>query len=325
MSFDLCSVLAGDDTVLSLCRGLKGYQEGYQFETDFSLRGISFMNVGVIGGLAMFMKWSRERAGKACRFSFDRNSNLCSYLERINFFRILGVDVDEHFERHASERFMELAEIIDDDDYTANEIPSKLRQIVSKTTRIDITLESALDLAFGEVIDNVLTHSETTVPGLAIAQYYPKKGYVEFCVADAGIGIPASLAKNVAYRSEPPDRLLLEAFKNGVGENVMGLAGGLKGYGAGYGLAFTSRLVNKTGGKLWAISHDSALEIGVGTTRLLDDCWFPGTLICARVKDDVTLSEKDLDVNGKADVDQPFYWDHQGNDLEDLFDGDVLW
>lgn len=316
----------GDGTIIGLSRGFAACRTGSsesRFELDMSQ--VPFLRVGQICLLAMYCMWVRGQLRNSSIMGLPPESDLFHYLQRIDFFKYLGVEVEESFCRHDSDTFVEIREIINDESNTANDIPAKFRRIVEATSQLDGSVVSAVDRSFGEILDNVLTHSHTRIPGIAIAQFYPREHYIEFCVADCGIGIPQSLKKNSAYEGLSSCELLAQAFEYGVGENIFGANKSDEGYGCGYGLAFASKLARVSKGGLWAICNDDAVHIGEAGLKRIEGCWFPGTIVCMRVPSDIVLSESDLDLDGGGSSRRPFYWDDKGNELEDFCEDAILW
>lgn len=323
MEIPIAKCIHSDDSIIGLSRHLKTNSNNPCITYDMS--NVRFLQTGQVCLLAMFGKWCHNKGIKGSIAGLDKDSNVYKYLQRINFFNYLNIDTPEEFLRHEAKGFAEIQEIDNDGDAVANEIPERFREIICNTTRLSLSALSAFDKAFGEIMDNVLTHSRTELHGIASAQCYPEKGFIEFCITDVGIGIPGSLRKNPRYESYSDSELLKQAFVYGIGENVSepGLSDEFSG--CGYGLAFASKLAAVSGGCLWAISYDSAIRIDGKGTEEIDGCWFPGTVLCMRIPNDVTLLESDLDLDGKARPNRPFYWDMHGNDLEDIFEDDVLW
>lgn len=304
--------LPHDLNIFDVCRPSSSYigPDG-RGSVSLDLRNWDFLGIGQIVVLALMGKHFQARG-----HSVDViDGAVSAYLQRMNFFTYLHIPHAESFQRHASQnKFMELSTIEPDDN--TNTLPSQLRNIFGKTTHVDRSLLGALDYSFGEIIDNVINHSETKERGIVAAQYYPQKGYVEFCVADLGIGIPRSLRKSSQYAMCTDAKLLIKAFDHGVGENTNGYYTG-KGYGAGFGLTFSKRLVEASSGYLWVVSHDTAAHLDLRGFHSLQDCWFPGTAICLRIPSDVVIKESDVLDDG---TNLPY-----DSELLDGFDDDILW
>lgn len=325
MALQIAKIVSSDDTVVGLSRELRACpnQDGTSFE--FDMTHVPFLRVGQICLLAMYGKWAKQRYGSGQMIGVDFESQVVRYLQRIDFFKYFKLDVPERFTRHGSNRFVEIKEILDGDQNNVNEIASKFREVIVTQSRLDTSVVSAVDKSFGEIMDNVQTHSRTPMPGIAVSQYYPSEHYIEICVADAGIGIPESLRMNSAYKEMTNRDLLIRAFDFGIGENVYGANQCDEGYGCGFGLAFASKLTQASKGELWAISINDAIHIDENGIADIKGCWFPGTLICMRIPSNTVLSEEDLDLDGRARPGKLFYWDDKGNELEDISENDILW
>ncbi len=59
--------------------------------------------------------------------------------------------------------------------------------------RVERSTLSAVEWSLGEILDNVITHSQSDVGGFVQATAYQASNEIEFIVADAGIGIPQSM------------------------------------------------------------------------------------------------------------------------------------
>ena len=325
MALQVARIVASDDTVIGLSRELLSCPNQDKTSFEFDMTHVPFLRIGQIGLLAMYGKWAKQQFGSGQMIGLNLESDVVRYLQRIDFFKYFNLNVPERFTRHKSNQLVEIKEILDGDQNNVNEIASKFREVIVAKSRLDTSVISAVDKSFGEIMDNVQTHSRTSIPGIAASQYYPSERYIEICVADAGIGIPASLRMNSAYQDLANQDLLMQAFDMGIGENVYGANQCDEGYGCGYGLAFASKLTQASKGELWAISHSDAIHIGEDGIEGVDGCWFPGTLVCMRIPSNIILSEEDLDLDGRARPNRPFYWDEKGNELEDICENDILW
>ena len=315
MLFDVSAFQDAGNTVLGLSRCL---QADSCDSHVYDLSKCKWMQIGEMVALASFFRAQRAKKLKLGG-RYSPNSDVGLYLSRMDFFKVQDIVRDESFRRHDSnERFLTLTPIRQDEN--TNEIPGKLRNIVLAKTDIDRSLVGALDYAFGEIVDNVLTHSRTPVEGLVGAQYYPSKGFVEFCVADGGVGVANTLRNNPAYCTMDDSELLIKAFEHGVGEDTSGFAANTKGYGCGFGLTFAARLVAATGGDLWMVSNTAGVHLqGSGVTQHTGFNAV-GTTICMRIPSNVRVTEDDVLKNG---VNRLYNWDSVG-DGSDSAD-DILW
>lgn len=308
--------------VFCVCKNMNRQSfEDISEDIFIDLTGNSFLQIGTIAILAMISHKARQ-LGKNSRGTYLENSALGNYLKRMDFFDAQGISKEESFTRYPSmDNFLEITPIRNEDNN--NELPSRLRSVVSRHAGIHESLIDALDYSFGEVIDNVENHARSEVGGYVAAQYYPKGKYVEFCVVDGGVGIVESLRGNSKYTNMHGDTLLLKAFEEGVGEQVGDAYTGGKGFGCGFGLTFTARFVKATGGKLWAVSHEHAAMIDKHSHESIPDMYYPGTVICARVPTKAHVLHSDLYKSG-SDV---FYSFDTGyvseSDSGDI--NDILW
>ena len=77
------------------------------------------------------------------------------------------------------------------------EIPGFAASVMNILQIEDEELAGAVKYSLIELLRNVVQHSVSTGGGVAMAQYYPKSGLVDVCVADTGIGIKSTI--NEAY------------------------------------------------------------------------------------------------------------------------------
>lgn len=95
-------------------------------------------------------------------------------------------------------------------------------------------LEGAAWTIFAELIDNVFSHSETSLDGYAALQLYPRGNSLRVAVSDSGLGImdtlrPAIKHDNPSIAALPDVDLLVEIFREGISRHGSGRGCGLKG------------------------------------------------------------------------------------------------
>lgn len=132
------------------------------------------------------------------------------YLQRIDFFDNLGLELPEDFKRHdAGNAFVPLREIVPGPVTVANEsIPTDLARCVADHDGNDVFQLS--QYALGEVIANLKQHA--CERGFVCAQYSQKQEMARIGIADSGIGIRESFRRTSAphYREEMTDGQVLE-------------------------------------------------------------------------------------------------------------------
>lgn len=235
------------------------------------------------------------------------SGSTASYLARMNFHKLVGLKFSESFVRHDPRaRFVPLCMIAEPDD--PGKVADKMESVLNANiSDIAPSTSNLVNYAFGEIMDNVLQHSETVAHGIAGAQYYPNLGYIELVVADAGKGIVASMADNPAYSGIPPKRLMAKAFEKEAGQYV-----GRSGFGGskvsmGMGLNVAANVTMALNGRLWAVSHGYSVRITEKGTESTSGLCYPGTVVCMKLplQPGKTILESSIFEGGR---DEPLLW-----------------
>lgn len=137
---------------------------------------------------------------------------------------------------------------------------------------------AAFEWAINEITDNVLVHSESSIGGIVqVSTFQRTSKSVQFVVADAGIGIPASLRfghPEISSDTEALDR----AIREGVTRDPR--------IGQGNGLFGSYRVCSKSKGQFQINSGHARLEFNPKTEQLsISNQTIPysGTLVVATV------------------------------------------
>jgi len=98
-------------------------------------------------------------------------------------------------------------------------------------------LEGAAWTIFAELIDNIFSHSETSLDGYAALQLYPRGNSLRVAVSDSGLGImdtlrPAIKHENPSLEALSDVDLLVEIFRQGISRHGEDRGCGLKGSAA---------------------------------------------------------------------------------------------
>lgn len=80
-------------------------------------------------------------------------------------------------------------------EHDGEELAALVYDRVSEMPQVDAQVVEPLQNALMEIAINTALHAGVD-HGYALAQTYPTKGVIKFCVADAGIGLKASLDRN---------------------------------------------------------------------------------------------------------------------------------
>ena len=159
----------------------------------------------------------------------------------------------------------------------------RVLSLVLRELSVDRTSVAAVEWSLGEIMDNVISHAESPVGGFVQATTYRGSNRVEFIVADAGIGIPASM--NIMSHEDA----LMQAIAEGTTRNQWENAGnGLFGsyrvaalsaegqfeINSGYGHLYYDRNQEAVQSRRRRIPYDGTAircGIGLGNPDLLQD------------------------------------------------------
>ena len=190
-----------------------------------------------------------DRCTKRVSLRFDEvESGAMGYLNRMGFFDHLAKGIQVHPERPsysgaqvyagANAHLVEIARIHPqnrDDD-----LPTRLMTALVNgcSHRSDAQqLGQAAWTIFAELIDNIFSHSQTSLDGYAALQVYSRGNKVTVAVSDSGLGImetlrPALSSNFPALTSLSDIELLVEIFRQGVSRHGADRGCGLKGSAA---------------------------------------------------------------------------------------------
>lgn len=213
--------------------------------------------------------------------------NINTYAQRIDFYNVLGLDVDEGFIRHSScGRFCEIKEI---GEHNSSNVVSEMIKIVQSNCPVSDELIGCLNYCWYEVVGNIIEHAESPINGYVAAQYYPSREVIRVVMLDCGIGIKSALSKNPIYANYTEEEALLECIKEGV----------TNGRGMGRGLYHTSEFIKSNKGTMKIYSGLHMLKVSENHTMVNDSHQWNGTLVV-------------LDINTNTPV-----------DLTDIFNDDI--
>lgn len=123
----------------------------------------------------------------------------------------------------------------DDGTSTIDEILDRVMNLILRQLEADRATLKAVEWSLGEIMDNVVNHSQSPVGGFVQATAYKGSNLVEFVVADAGIGIPRSM--NIYNHAEA----IRQAINEGVTRD--------KSQNAGNGLYGSYQVATLSGGQ----------------------------------------------------------------------------
>ena len=200
------------------------------------------------------------------------------YVSRMDYYKILGIEHPEGFRRHpGGDRFIPMSLV--EENMSINDTAAALRNVIMAHLPFSESAMDAADYAFGEILDNVIQHSAADVPGVTAAQYYPKSSRVEICVADCGVGIPASMAENPLYLGLTNQGLLEKALQPNEGQYIGRSEFGTNKVSGGVGLSIAAKMCATLGGSLWVVSYGASIGVSNSGARRVGDLYYPGTVV----------------------------------------------
>jgi len=125
----------------------------------------------------------------------------------------------------------------------------------------------ALEWAVQEMVDNIITHADSPVPGVVIAQYFPKKHRLAVAICDMGRGLKRALEQSFELWSHGD--AITKALEKGVTRS--------KEIGMGFGLAGTLQISRLNGGRFWIWTGDASCFLAGDSRRFRPLPTAPGT------------------------------------------------
>jgi anti-sigma regulatory factor (Ser/Thr protein kinase) len=221
--------------------------------------------------------------GIAIRLLVPENVGTCLYLKSVGLFRLLqaaGVEVDDRgiAERTGRQLIVPLTRFTTESN--VEDLANRALEYLANAGMGAANLYPVVSEIFAELALNAVQHSESDVGAFGLIQFYDtQQGRRFICsVADGGIGIRESLAKNPELAAHVPYDWV--AIEKALQEGVTGTGSRTRGIGL-YGVAEDMR---KAGRQL--IIHS-----GIGMLQTTEEMersaqrtsLFPGTLASASI------------------------------------------
>jgi hypothetical protein len=151
-----------------------------------------------------------------------------------------------------------------------------INRVLSALSGFDRSHLKAIEWSLNEITDNVLNHSKSPIGGLVqVTNFTTRRSSIEFCVCDAGIGIPQSL-KSGGLQVPSDAEALDSAIREGVTRD--------KSLGQGNGLYGTWRITQLSGGAFEIHSGFASLVSRRSDLRIKPETIpFNGTLVLASI------------------------------------------
>lgn len=243
---------------------------------------LSHLSFIEIGPLAFLISRIQQWRSKGINVEIEAKSASCfSYLQRIDFFKCLGIEIPEQFQRHnAAGRFHPAAVISNQSSGLADRLSEKIAEAVigEACSPDDFTDQPPIEGAFeaiaysvSELIKNIQQHSKGK--GIVISQYYTSKGVAKVAIFDDGIGIKQSFiesgSSHASNLSNDIEAIQL-SLQGEVSSKLSASGTSNSAYGelsdnAGVGLTFLTMLAIRAGGDFTIISGNGLVSSAKAT------------------------------------------------------------
>ncbi len=228
-------------------------------------------------------------------------SSARTYLNRVGFYKRIGVEVEYPWQRHDSRgRFVEIVQARDERDGEAV-VGEMLEILRNQNVAGTETVYDALQYALLEVVNNVFHHAQSPTYAVLCAQFYPQRRRVELAVADTGRGIPVSL------RDNPELQGAFETDAEAIHLAVQPRVTGRPAYNTGEGLFFTMEFIKHNRGDACIHSQRGMLWIQDGIERVETGPRWPGTWVTLRFRTDHPVNTREI-FNSYAPPETDYDW-----------------
>lgn len=231
---------------------------------------------------AVVLRWRREK--REVHFKGVIECSIMGYLQRMDFFKLCGMDLDESFERHSSSgRFVPVQFV----DYSVDALGEQVAECLAPGGgEYDSEMADLYSLAWyviTETANNVRQHSKGV--GYLCAQITRKDGLLRFAIADNGKGILNSFRE--AERDWHDETSDTDAILHALKPRVSSKAG--NGNNEGVGLTLVHQLARLTDGWIAVISGTGLVRVsGNGdpiADTLPDNGCYRGTLVALALRE----------------------------------------
>lgn len=285
----------GEDDLRSLLEAMEAillkrdpYEKRIRIMLDF--QNGRFVSPLLLATVAAFIEKLRLRhdVEVKCR---NYTPSTQDYISRMDFFKEVGHEYVELFQRHNSNgRFIPITRITEDN-YIG--MASQLTRIIQEQwDNIDDSIVGALDWSIAEIIDNVFNHSQTKINGFVTAQYFPNKNRIDFTVIDGGVGIPRRLRSREIYKNLSVNETLEYAVKQDVTVDPKN--------NKGAGLYYTKRIIEENRGTLRINSDKAQLMINGNNSIVSTAPKWSGTIVQLKINTNIHVNPKAIWANTPA-------------------------
>jgi hypothetical protein len=252
-----------------------------------NITNLNYIEIGPLSLLrGVIASWNDE--GKTLIVNLDSSREVTSYLQRMDFFKSIHIDIAEKFMRHPSEaRFVVFTEINSASSQSTEDLSERMATCITGESDDDEVVFTdqppvagyfeGIAYSVSELIKNVQQHSCGV--GHIVAQHYRSTGLTQIAIVDNGIGIKESFFRSSSPVSAQIDsdldaiKLALEAEVSSKTHSVG--VGGIEN--AGVGLTFLTEIARNAKGHFQVVSGNGFVSMD----RELDLAnVFNGTFVC---------------------------------------------
>ena len=244
----------------------------YGDEINLNFQGLKFCE---IGPLAILMSTIKGWQNKGKQVNILGDHFLCyRYLQRIDFFKSLGIDIKENFTRRASGgQFCTFTSIKGQDSGLASKLADEIAQIIAYPQEevFEFTDQphqedyfESIAYSVSELVKNVQQHSKGS--GYITAQYYKSLDKVKIAIFDDGIGVKESFNSN-SNRSTSKIHNDIEALRTALLPQVSSKLNNQRSAwsdgtdeNAGVGLTLLTEIAVESGGEYYLISGNGFIS-----------------------------------------------------------------
>lgn len=169
------------------------------------------------------------------------------------------------------------------DEKTIDAVYRHVVQILMQHIDIETTVLEAFGYCFYEILDNVIIHTDKQL-GTVLTHYNQKAHTLSILVADDGIGVRKSLAKNEKYSSISEE----EALKLCIEDKVT------DGAGMGFGLYSTALLDQKVGIRFEIRSGNHTMQVTNGIVSTKESEFWQGTIVYMQLQTDKEIDPQEV-------------------------------
>lgn len=202
--------------------------------------------------VALLTSWllGEKKSGRG--IVLEGKSDALGYLARMDFHKILGLDVPEHTRFPEAGRFIPITLVEDGDGVF--EVVNSIADLVLQHFDAAPEFLPAFEWAVNEIVDNIFIHSQTKTPGIVCGQLFDKTGKLHIAICDQGIGIKKSLSSS--YPMESDEAAITKALERGITRDPE--------VGQGNGMAGALEILTKNQGGFKVWSGDATFDLKRG-------------------------------------------------------------